>query len=132
MELLIRVINRPDPDRKLHCRRFHRGDVIAAKPSDHPWTLRERKNRHWRILNVPSLTQIEADSLLSPELDPMAIKRFTWKRRRKLDLDSPTIPTRIANYLTDNNRSQAKLRILEAGEIALFRSLEIIKEDADT
>lgn len=132
MQLLIRVIDRPDQDRRLRCGRFHRGDIIAAMPDDHEWSRRERRNRHWRILKIPSLTQAEVDALLSPELDPGGTKAFVWKRRIRLDIDAPTLPARIANYLADGTRSQIALPITEAGELALIRSLVVIKEDADT
>ena len=132
MELLIRVSNKPYSTPRERAQRMQRGDIVSAMPDGHVWSLRERKNRAWRILAIPSMTQVEVDALLSPENDPQGIKSFTWKRKRRLNIDSQSLPKRITDYLNDNTRDKIKLLITEAGETALIRSIEEIKPDATT
>lgn len=129
MELLIRVKNNPSSNRRQHTSRFHRGDVIAAKPNSHVWSRRERRNPNWRIIRI-SITRVEIEALLSAEIDILGIKDFIWKRQRKIDIRN--LPERVRLQMRDSETTEKdRTRIdFTATERDVFRTAEIMKGNA--
>lgn len=113
-------------DPKLYFGRPHRGDVIETLPDDHQFSPRELTNPEWRFLRVP-LVRAEGDALQSPELNPAHTKLMTWRRLRKLDLDSPSIPVALKAFLDDDTR---KAPVMDVGKTMLL-SLVQVKDNAD-
>jgi hypothetical protein len=89
MELLVRVVDKVNPSDPAKNRQLtKRGDVIAAFPDGHQWGTQERANPDWRIIRVSGMTQVEAESFLSPEHPPDLVNRYVLRKRsKKIDLD---------------------------------------------
>jgi len=108
MELLVRIVDKVNPDFYLNLGCSKRGDVIVVKPDGWAWGSDELSNPQWRILQVPNLTLEEAEALAAPEvLQAGNSKETLQKRGFKLDLDSPALQSRpgFQTFLTDHART---------------------------
>lgn len=128
MELVIRVHAKPTPTRQLQAERLSRGDVVAALPDGHPFSERELTNPAWRIVRVP-LTQVEAEALVSREIDQEETRQLLFHRQYRLDLDDVDIPQALKNWLANDER---RVPILDLTEYrALFVRLAKHRGRAD-
>ena len=106
MQLVIRVLSRPDSDPKTHADRTHRGDVIVVMPDTHIFSEFERTNPEWRIIKI-NLTESEGMALKTEEVDAGNVKLLKWKRinRLNLDLPSPSYPNDFSAFIADDSRA---------------------------
>lgn len=109
-ELLVRVVSKLNPDDVYKdVKLSKRGDVIMVVPDGWGWSIEERTNPDWRIFKWPSESVVNASTLLTPELpqvqttvpDPMLQRRGFY-----LNIDKPSLPNALKNYLNDNTRAQ--------------------------
>lgn len=63
MELLIRVVDKHQPNSEAYETASQRGDVICACPDGWPWSDAERTNPDWIIISA-DITEVEAGALL--------------------------------------------------------------------
>ena len=113
MELLIRVVDKVNPDdANLNKQLTKRGDVIAIMPDGHNWGTKELSNPDWRIVRMPSLTRLEAESLLEGE-DPEKVA-FPAKRKNKLNVDDALLTKEVKDHISDDTR---RTRIIEADDL---------------
>lgn len=98
-ELLIRVVDRNDPDdaeRSAICEKA--GDVIVVQPDGWKWSHEETTSPLWVIVKVPGVEpSVFADLLAMDDVPVGALARF---RRRALDLTRPV----LQNALQSGNR----------------------------
>lgn len=100
MEILVRIIDKDQPDPELEKMASKRGDVIAICPDGWPWSVAERTNPEWRIIRSPIL-QTHATTLLTTPISsvvPQKVRR-TWKFH--LDGLSPTIADKFTGARKD-------------------------------
>jgi len=89
-ELLVRIVDKVNPDFYLNCGCTKRGHVIAAHPDGWAWGREERANPEWRILMVPDLSLNDVSVFLAPErnVNPRHPSRTLQRRAFKIDLDA--------------------------------------------
>ena len=89
-ELIVRVAEAHlTGDAATDCRRYHRGDVIAAVPDGHPWTPTELDHPHWVVVKVPDMTLAEGLALAAGELPDGARRHH---HRRAFHIDPALLP----------------------------------------
>ncbi len=69
------------------------GDVIVVCPDGHPWTVAERTNPEWRIVQFPGVDVALLRSYEVPQLDPAGGVMF--KRAQGVDMT-----TAVGEWLT--------------------------------
>jgi len=86
MELLVRIIDKYQPDPELNPFVSKRGDFIVGMPDGHGWSELERTEDYWRIIRCPIL-QTHGDTLGQQ-------KFFEHKprRRREYFIDFSKLP----------------------------------------
>lgn len=102
-EILILMKDFPNDNLKIHCQRYHRGDIIDWRADGWPWSEAELsipKFRHIRI----GLTDIEVSFLARSEGNLLETKSRTWARRRFFDWNLVK-PGKLRNFLDDNTRA---------------------------
>lgn len=106
-ELVIQAAERQGGDHMT----YRRGDVIAVGPDDMDWGRDGSCHPEWRTLRLPNVTELEAQALLSGELqtDPQNPNQFLQRRGFRLDLDS--MPSDMQPWLTDSTRAQPVLEV---------------------
>lgn len=109
-ELLVRVVDKINPDPYLNVGLTKRGDVIAVCPNGWNWGTAELSNPEWRIICLPNVTETEVASLLQPEVntDPLNPSKMLQRRAFKLDLDHPTLASEVSGK---RNKSKHTLNI---------------------
>lgn len=127
VEMLVRVIDKTNPDFYLNLGCSKRGDVIAVKPSGWAWTPAELTSPDWRILKVP-LAMAEAQKYLRPQDDGKdsrdPTKSKTLKRRDVgIDLDNILIPASVKTGISDSVRATP---IIDVGAFNIS-SITVIK-----
>lgn len=92
-ELLVRVVDKVNPDFYANTKCLKRGDVIAVCEDGWGWGVEELANPDWRILKIPDMTVAEASVFLAPERnrDPGQPSRTLQRRAFAIDLDHPAI-----------------------------------------
>ena len=87
-ELLVRVVDKTNDDKKLDAQCSKRGDVIVVQPDGWPWGREELKSEVWRIVKLPGVDPGTLVDLVMPEF---AIKDggvvVVRKRAKGLALD---------------------------------------------
>lgn len=87
MELLLRVVDKErSGEPAVDAARTKAGDVIVAVPDGHVWGREEVRSPEWRIVRVPGLRFVEAQSLVAPEL-PESFSPNRLLRRRQFSID---------------------------------------------
>lgn len=106
-EALFFVVDRVHPDPYMDVQNFKRGDVIVVEPDGHVWGTDELSNPDWRILKLPNVSVLQAQSFLSEEVDtdPQKPSRMLQKRGFKLDVDAATLPAAVKTWLLDKTRA---------------------------
>lgn len=100
MEILVRIIDKDQPDPDLAKMASKRGDVIAICPDGWPWSEAERTNPEWRIVRSPILQTHSEVLLAGPNTNaviPEKVRR-TWK----FHLDN--LPQSFANRFVGTRR----------------------------
>jgi hypothetical protein len=87
MEVLLRVIDKDQPDPLLSPISPKAGDVVVVKPDSWPWSVAERTNPEWRIIRVPFIAT-DSDALTSS----LSMTRLGPKRRRDWMIDTSLLP----------------------------------------
>lgn len=87
MELLVRIIDKEQPDETKRELVSKRGDVIAVCPDGHPWTETERTVDFWRIIRTPIL-MTHAETMLDQKIQ----LNGKLKRRREYSIDFSKLP----------------------------------------
>ena len=108
MELLVRVKDKVNEDFYLNCQCTKRGDVIAAQADGWNWGIDELSLPFYRILKLPDMAKGDANALLAPELDtdPANPSKTLQRRAFKLDLDHPSLPQDLQDFIADDSRKQ--------------------------
>jgi hypothetical protein len=88
-ELLVRIVDKINPDFYLNTKCTKRGDVIVVRPDGWAWGSEELTNPQWTILRLPNVPLTEAEALLGPEknADPSHPSHTLQRRTSHLDLD---------------------------------------------
>lgn len=92
-ELLVRVVDKVNPDFYKNIQCTKRGDVILVQPDGWTWGKKELSNPDWRILALPGVDPADLSGLLARELptdpktDPKTWPKTLQRRAFKLDLD---------------------------------------------
>lgn len=88
-ELLVRVVDKTNPDPVFDAKLSKRGDVIAVCPDGWKWGVEEIANPDWRIISVPGVDPDDFSGLLAaePETNPNEPSRMLQFRAFRLDLD---------------------------------------------
>lgn len=104
-EFLIRVTDKVNPDPYLDCRCLKRGDVVTIQEDGWAWGLLEKLNTQWRILAAPSISVLQAQGYLSPELplDPQNPSRTLQSRGFKFDVT--LLPAQWQSWVADDTRA---------------------------
>jgi len=77
-EILVRVVNKIQPDPIKAERLLRAGDVVSVCPDGWSWTTIERTNPEWRIISANILpTAVEA--LLAKAQNPLVPRRREWQ-----------------------------------------------------
>jgi len=89
-EMLIRVVDKVNDDPYLDAKCTKRGDVITVQPDGWGWSRAELRNPDWRIIKIPGVTVIEAESFLGAEMDadPANPSQVLQRRAFRLDVDA--------------------------------------------
>jgi hypothetical protein len=87
MEILVRVVDKYQPDPEKNHLVSKRGDVIAVCPDGWGWSLEERTSPDWRIISSPILNTF-AEVLMQTDL----LMSGRLKRRRQWTLDFSVLP----------------------------------------
>lgn len=132
-ELLIRVIDKVNPDFYKNCQCTKRGDVIAVCPDGNRWGDRELNAPHYRIIKMPKMTVEEGSILLAPEpeKDPSNPSRTLQRRAFKIDLDSKDIPADITAYIDDPSLSKAIMIVEDTEDEVNAKVVTEVKKYAD-
>jgi len=133
VDLFFRTADQHDSgtDEALRVKRYQRGDVVVWKPSPWVWGSVELTHPEHRIIRFNNMTGSEAEALVSRELDPGRTKTNTWKRVRKLDLDSLLIGSgAFKDFLDDDTRAVPIFDF--KGNIKLIDDITAVKPNADT
>jgi hypothetical protein len=77
-ELLIRVVDKVQPDPVKAERLLRAGDVVSVCPDGWPWTVIERTNSEWRIIRV-NLLATTVEALIARSSNPLVRRRREWK-----------------------------------------------------
>lgn len=132
VELYVRVRdnNLDAPPKEQIVRRCHRGDVIVWKSDGWKWSVKELRSITHRVIQVP-MTNMEADSLVASELDPLRIKLLKWKRARHLDLDHDDIKSgTFKTFIADDTRTDP-IFTFDSDKAFLLTDITIVKQLAD-
>lgn len=76
-EILVRVVDKIQPDPVKAERLLRAGDVVSVCPDGWAWTPIERTNPDWRIVRV-NVLQTTVETILARSLDPLARRRREW------------------------------------------------------
>ncbi len=87
-ELLVRTMDKDQPDPYLAGQCLGRGDIVVVCPDGHKWSDEERNAKHWTIINVPGATEDDFSHFMTPEPGDIKLDRMLLRRPFKLDLDA--------------------------------------------
>ncbi len=133
VEIFFRVAAQglPTGDKALEVKRYQRGDCVIWKPEGWGWGSIELTHPEHRIVRFTKMTVSEAEALISTELDAALSKTHTWKRIRRLDLDSLLITDgAFKTFLFDDTRAVPMFRF--TGKLTLIDNITVTKSNADT
>lgn len=131
-ELLVRVVDKTNPDPLLDCKLTKRGMVIAVQPDGWQWGFEELANPDWRIIRVPGVDPSQFGGLLAPEpeIDPQNPSRVLQRRAFRLNLDDSRLDD--AGFRTDLS-DFAQITITQADALVTVngrQALEVAKLSA--
>jgi len=86
MEILVRVIDKEQPDPVLNPLVSKRGDLIVSMPDGHGWSELERTEDYWRIIRCPIL-QTHKETL-----EQQKYFENKARRRREYSIDFSKLP----------------------------------------
>lgn len=99
-ELLIRVVDKTDPDPVRDQQFSKAGDVIVVAPDGHGWSATERSNPDWIIVKLPGVDPSALSDLLDPDVD--GERRMLRRRGRQIDLTAPAVANQLAGLGASN------------------------------
>lgn len=105
-QLLVRVVDKTHPNPELDRGLTKRGDVIAVVEDGHVWGTEELKNPDWRIIVIPGVPTFALASLAHPESPELGYGNGRRRRANKFDVDAPSLPGPMKQYLADASRAQ--------------------------
>lgn len=108
-ELLLRVVDKVNPDFYQNCKCTKRGDVIVIRPNGWTWGTQELTDPNYRIVKLPNISEAFLSPFLAqePETDPQHPSRTLQRRWYRFDLASGLLPQPFINYLNDAERKSA-------------------------
>ena len=120
-ELLVRVVDKVNPDFYMDCQCTKRGDVIVVQEDGWKWGREEKSLPFYRIIRIPGMSVSEASQFLAPELpiDPLNPSKTLKRRAFKFDLDAPTLPKGFGDFIADEKRDVA---VLDAASVGLAKA----------
>ena len=87
-ELLVRTIDKDQPDLYLACQCLGRGDIVVVCEDGHKWSDTERNSPHWTIIEVPGASVDDFSHFMTPGPGDRKLDRMLRRRPFKLDLDA--------------------------------------------
>lgn len=87
-ELLVRTIDKDQPDLYLACQCLGRGDIVVVCEDGHKWSDTERNSPHWTIIEVPGASVDDFSHFMTPEPGDRKLDRMLRRRPFTLDLDA--------------------------------------------
>lgn len=89
-EILLRVVDKVNPDLYLNAGLLHQYDVVTIQDDFWEWSTEERTSPDWVIIKAPLSTIEELASFLQPELPPLDNPtKPCWRRLYYLNPDAP-------------------------------------------
>jgi hypothetical protein len=87
-ELLVRTIDKDQPDPYLACRCLGRGDIVVVCPDGWEWSKVESDSPHWTIIKIPGVAVDDFSHFMTEEPGNPVQDRMLLRRPFKLDLDA--------------------------------------------
>lgn len=106
-EFLVRVVDKVNSDIYLDSKCLKAGDVVVVCPDGWLWSSEELTNPDWRIVAIPSVTVIQAQAFLAPELDTDPTRPSRLLRRRAFRIDLTLLPAAWQAWIADASRTQS-------------------------
>lgn len=105
-EVLLRVADKTNADPYKDAKCLKRGDVVVVCADGWAWGVDELALPFWRVLKLPNVTVVQAETFLGPEFDsdPANPSRVLRRRAVLLDMDNSTIPAGLKAWLLDDTR----------------------------
>lgn len=104
-EVLIRVRDKVNDDPYKDCRLLKRGDIVVIVPDSWAWSPEELRNPDWRILKLPNVALLAAQTFVAEEIDKSPVPRKLLRRRAyALNIESITLPA-LRAWIADDTRA---------------------------
>ena len=127
MDILIRVKDRIHPDPVKNAFNTKRGDVVEILPEDgRQWGRLDLSNPDYRIIRISGVTPTERLAFKrTGRRHEMPDGTFSLPRQRDIyiDLDDPSIPLVVRNWINDDKRAVPLLDLSGRITLAQLRSL---------
>src|SRR5690606_17653855 len=103
-EVLLRVIDKSDPDPKIDSKCLKAGDVVVIREDDWNWSEMEKTAPFWRIVRIVGMSVEEATlEFLAPENGSDANNPYLRRRKSFIDIDSLSQSNKNAIAAERNN-----------------------------
>lgn len=119
-ELLVRIVDKSNPDPMLDIGCMKRGDVIAVCPDGWRWGNQELRNPAWRIFRVPDAPELYS-ALLAPDVPDIGRETDPVRKRGfRLDLDAlATANAALAAHLNANGEAPYEIDRADGGRTTI-------------
>lgn len=124
-EILVRVVDKTNPDPYLDVGCTKRGDVIAVVEDGWGWGAEELRNPEWRIVKLPNVPAAMAQNFLAGEVDTDPARPSRMLRKRAIHLDLASFPKAAQTWLADATRAEPARSVTITP--AQFGKLKIVK-----